>query len=262
MRNVEGKTAIVTGAGTGVGASVAVSLAQIRMKVGLVGRRADKLERTASRIADEGGVCEVIAADISDPADVARLYRAAKKALGPASVLVNNAGVHCEMVPIAESTPERWIETLMINTAGPYLTSRAFMGDMVAARWGRIFNISSAASIGAPGNVGSVYQLSKVALNHFTRQLAVELAGTGVTANAVHPGEVMTEMWAAIRKESERTGNDAARRWVDMVAETGGDPPIKTATLIMEMLSREKDDVNGEFLWIKDGIQEPRPAWQ
>jgi len=260
MRVFDGEVAVVTGAGTGVGAAVAVSLAQQRLKVALVGRRLSKLERTASRIRDENGQCETISADVSNASDVERV-RQVCDGLGPVVILVNNAGVHCEMVPISRSTPESWIQTLTINTVGPYLTCRYFMEDMVGHGWGRIFNISSAASIGAPGSVGSVYQLSKVALNHLTRQVAAELEGTGVTANAVHPGEVKTEMWAAIKEESERRQDDNARRWADMVDETGGDPPGKTAELIVEMLAEEKDGVNGRFLWIRDGIQKPRPAW-
>ncbi len=260
MRKFDGEVAVVTGAGTGIGAAVAVALAQQGLKVALVGRRLSKLERTASRIHHENGLCKSISADVGNAADVERL-RQVCDSMGRTVILVNSAGIHCEMVPISKSTPESWINTLTVNTIGPYLMCRHFMGDMVSHGWGRIFNISSAAAIGAPGSVGSVYQLSKVALNHFTRQLADELEGTGVTANAIHPGEVKTEMWAAIREEGERRGDDNVRRWADMVKETGGDPPEKTAELILEMLAKEQDGVNGKFLWIHDGIQKPRPAW-
>jgi len=260
MRRFNGEVAVVTGAGTGIGAAVSVALAQQGLKVALVGRRQNKLERTASRILDERGFCECISADVSNHADVDRL-RQVCDGLGKCVVLVNNAGVHCEMVPISKSTPSSWIQTLSVNTIGPYLMCRHFMADMVTNGWGRIFNISSAAAIGAPGAVGSVYQLSKVALNHFTRQVAVELKGTGVTANAIHPGEVMTEMWAAIKAEGEQRSDENVRRWADMVKQTGGDPPEKTAELIVDMLQEAKDEVNGKFLWIRDGLQRPRPTW-
>ena len=114
-------------------------------------------------------------------------------------VLVNNAGLHCELLPIAETTPEAWMQTFQVNVFGPYLICRAFLTGMMALGWGRVINVSSAASLGEPTHIGSVYQLSKVTLNHFTRQLAVEVDGSGVTANAIHPGEVQTEMWAAIK---------------------------------------------------------------
>ena len=76
----------------------------------------------------------------------------------------------------------------MINTIGTYLVSRAFLSGMIDAGWGRIINVSSAASLGTPGPLTSAYATSKVAQNHFTRHLAAELVGTGVTANVIHPG--------------------------------------------------------------------------
>ncbi len=255
--------AVVTGAGSGVGQAVALALAREGVRVALVGRTAAKLARVTTRIAETGGVAAAFPCDVSVSGEVAALRDAVLERFGPPLVLFNGAGLHCEAVPIAESTPEQWIETFEVNAIGPYLTCRAFMPDMLRHGWGRILNVSSAASISPPGNIGSVYQLSKVALNHFTRQLAVELEGTGVTANALHPGEVKTEMWAAIKAEAEsRTGPGRGMlRWAEWVEATGGDPPEKTADLVLELLTPAGDAVNGQFLWIKDGLQPPRPAW-
>ncbi len=255
--------AVVTGAGSGVGETVAHALARQGVRVALVGRTEAKLARVAAEITATRGVAAAFPCDVSVPEDVAALREAVLERFGPPLVLFNGAGLHCEAVPIAESTPEQWIETFQVNTIGPYLACRAFMPDMLRHGWGRILNVSSAASISPPGNIGSVYQLSKVALNHFTRQLAVELKGTGVTANALHPGEVKTEMWAAIKAEAgRRTGPGREMlRWAEWVEATGGDPPEKTADLVLELLTPAGDAVNGQFLWIKDGLQPPRPAW-
>ncbi len=109
----------------------------------------------------------------------------------------------------------------------------------------------------------SAYGTSKVALNQFTRHLAAELAGTGVIACAIHPGEVKTAMWAAIRDESQATGELGAgyRRWADDVASGGGDPPQKALDLVLEIIHRADCSDNGKFLWIEGGIQQPIPSW-
>ena len=193
----------------------------------LVGRRADKLAEVQNIIQSEGHAAHAYPCDVSNPNAVEGMYNAIIVECGIPTILINNAGVHTEMLPIQNSTPRRWIETMSINVFGPYLLSRLFMGGMIKAGWGRIINISSAAAFGIPGGIGSAYPLSKVALNHFTRQLAAELTGTGVTANAIHPGEVKTEMWQAIRDDAQTRGADGlgAINWAKMVEETGGDPP-------------------------------------
>jgi NAD(P)-dependent dehydrogenase (short-subunit alcohol dehydrogenase family) len=258
-----GLIAVVTGAGSGVGEAVAIALAAAGVRVALVGRTAARLERVQAIIAAAGRESAVFPCDVAQPGEVAALKDAVVARYGEPQVLFNGAGIHCEALPIGETTPERWIETMATNATGPYLAARAFLPGMVRQGWGRIINVSSAASISPPWNVAAVYQLSKVTLNWFTRQLAAEVEGTGVTANAIHPGEVKTEMWAAIKADaSSRTGPGRnLLGWAEWVEETGGDPPEKTADLVLELLSRESDGVNGQFLWIKDGLQKPRPAW-
>lgn len=255
--------ALITGAGSGVGEAVALALAQRGHKVALVGRRRERLNEIAAGIAKAGGTAEGFACDVTREADVQALKAAVTEKFGTPQIVFNGAGLFGECVPIAESTPEVWQETVRINTFGPYLVCRAFMTDMARLGWGRFFNVSSAAALSPTYNVSSAYQLSKVALNHFTRQLAQELAGTGVTANVLHPGEVKTEMWAAIKADAltrSGPGRDMLK-WVEKVERTGGDPAEKTADLIVDMLRPENDAVTGQFLWIKDGIKAPMPSW-
>jgi NAD(P)-dependent dehydrogenase (short-subunit alcohol dehydrogenase family) len=258
-----GTVAVVTGGGSGVGEAVARELARHGVHVILVGRTEAKLARVADAIRAAGGAADAFACDVGDRAQVQALHDAVAARFDPPQILVNAAGLHTELVPIHQTTPERWIQTFETNTVGPYLICRAFLPAMLALGWGRIINVSSAASVHEPGHIGAVYQLSKVTLNFFTRQLARELEGSGVTANAIHPGEVKTEMWAAIKADaSSRSGPGRdALGWATWVEETGGDPPEKAAALVMELVSPAGDGINGQFLWIKDGLQEPRPAW-
>lgn len=255
--------AVVTGAGSGVGAAVARALGKAGWNVAVVGRRQNRIDGVAASTRDAGGNAEAFNCDVSDPAAVERMHAQVLARLGRASVLVNAAGVFEEVVTIKDSDPQKWIETVRINTHGPYLTSRLFMIDMIAQGWGRIVNVSSAASLVPPAGVSSAYQLSKVALNFFTRQLAAELKDTGVTANVLHPGEVKTEMWESLKQQAIARGKDGEGmlKWAKMVEETGGDPPEKTADLILKLIDPATEPVNGQFLWIADGLKRPMPAW-
>ncbi|HKS73663.1 MAG TPA: SDR family oxidoreductase, partial [Terriglobales bacterium] len=183
--------------------------------------------------------------------------------LGTVSILVNAAGVFGPIDLVKDTDPQAWIETITINTIAPYLTCRAFVGGMIAQKWGRIVNVTSAAALHEPGPINSAYGTSKAALNQFTRHLAAELKGTGVTANVIHPGDVKTEMWAYIQEASQRLGSaaDAYVRWADWVEKTGGDDPEKAADLVADLVSGDSAHVNGQFLWIKDGLQAPIPSW-
>jgi NAD(P)-dependent dehydrogenase (short-subunit alcohol dehydrogenase family) len=259
----KGLIAAITGAGSGVGEVVARELASHGIRIALVGRTAAKLERVQQIIHEARGAAEVFPCDVADPDAVAALKQVVVARFGDPQILFNGAGLHCEHVPIGETTPHKWIETFQVNTIGSYLTCRAFMGGMIQQGWGRLLNVSSAASLVPPANIAAVYQLSKVALNHFTRQLAKELDGTGVTANVLHPGEVKTEMWAVIKGDASRrtgAGRDMLG-WARMVEETGGDPPEKTAELILRLLTPAGDTINGQFLWITDGIKKPLVSW-
>ena len=121
---------------------------------------------------------------------------------------------------------------------------RAFLGGMLVAGWGRIINFSSAASLHPPGPLNSAYGTSKVALNQFTRHLASELVGTGVTANVIHPGEVKTAMWASIKSESANAdGAESFRQWAAGVGDQGGDDPERTLELIQEIIDGSMADI-------------------
>ncbi len=250
-------TAVVTGATGGVGRAIALTLARSMGRVAAVARSLDRLD---ALVEDAGEGLYPFAADVTRPEEVERLERAVTEQLGPATVLVNAAGVFGPIATVVDGDPDEWITALATNTVGPYLVCRAFVPGMLQAGWGRILNVTSAASLHPPGKLNSAYGTSKVALNQFTRHLAAELAGTGVTANVFHPGDVQTQMWADITAKARARGATEFVAWSEWVQSTGGDPPAKAAELVLEQI-RGGAEVTGEFLWIDEPLQAPIRAW-
>lgn len=255
------KIAVVTGAGRGLGRSAALRLAVLGAPVALIARNEIQLRETADLITAAGGHAVLLPIDLTREQSPDRLRDAVESALGPPAILVNAAGLFGPLSLLRDSDPEAWIAALMVNTLAPYVACRAFVGGMIEAGWGRIVNISSAATLLAPGPVDSAYGTSKAALNQLTRHLAAELDGTGVTANVIHPGDVKTDMWADINAKAGKLGPEAAayKDWASWVDETGGDDPEKAADVIMRIVGDAA--VNGQFLWIENGLRNPLPSW-
>lgn len=257
------RVAVVTGAGRGLGRAVATALAERGHPVVGVARDAAALADTADRIHAAGGRMLSRPADVADPGAVEELATFVHEQLGPPSILVNAAGVFGPIAMIRDTDPRAWVQTVMIDGIAPYLTTRQFVGGMIDAGWGRIVNITSAASLHPPGPLNSAYGTAKVALNQLTRHLAAEIAGTGVTANVIHPGDVKTDMWKDIRDKVAKLGSEADgfKEWAAWVEETGGDPPEKAVRLVLRLTSDEGADINGQFCWVEDPLQAPIPSW-
>jgi len=257
------RIAVVTGAGRGLGRQVALALARRGHPVMGVARHIDELQATAQLAAADGAQLLVRPTDVSDPAAVDALAAFVHERLGPPSILVNAAGMFGPIAMIRDGDAAAWVRTIMVDAVAPYLTIRAFVGGMLDSGWGRIVNVTSAASLHEPGALNSAYGTAKVALNQLTRHLAAEIEGSGVTANVIHPGDVKTDMWQDIHDRVAVMGPEAGpyRQWADWVAETGGDPPGKAVDLVLRLTSDAGADVNGRFCWVDDPLQPPIPSW-
>ncbi|HEX7587974.1 MAG TPA: glucose 1-dehydrogenase [Anaerolineae bacterium] len=191
MNEMKGKVALVTGASSGIGQAVAVKFAAEGAQVALVARHADKLAEVGREVQDKGGQPKIIAADVSQEADIERVVRETAEAFGGIDVLVNAAGI------IANGTIETtqlkdWDYMFGLNVRGPfYLIQRAL--QYLIERKGNIVNVSSVTGVRAFPNV-LAYCASKAALDQFTHCVALEVASKGVRVNAVNPGVVVTQL--------------------------------------------------------------------
>jgi NAD(P)-dependent dehydrogenase (short-subunit alcohol dehydrogenase family) len=263
MADQAGRVAVVTGGGRGLGRATALALAERGASVAAVARTAHQVAETERLGQGAEGTVVGFATDVADPAAVAQLRGLVEDGLGNPTILVNAAGVFGPIALIADVDPDEWVRAVMIDAIAPFLTVNAFLPGMLEAGWGRIVNVTSAASLHPPGALNSAYATAKVALNQLTRHIAAETADTGVTANVIHPGDVMTDMWADIRDKVADMGPiaDGYKDWVQWVIDTGGDPPHKAVDLILRLTSDEGGDTSGQFCWVDDPLQAPIPSW-
>ncbi len=263
MEHLVGEIAVITGAGRGIAQRTAVRLAQMGVRSALIARSEPQLRETADLISRAGGTSLIIAADLSDPRSIDVVKAGVIDELGSPSILINAAGMFGPIELVWRTDPSEWIKTQLVNVVSAYLMCHAFVGGMLERGWGRVVNVTSAAALHEPGPINSAYGTSKAGLNQFTRHLASEIAGSGVTANVIHPGDVKTYMWAEIRDAAEKLGPEADRyrEWARWVEATGGDDPEKASDLIVALLDEKSASINGRFLWIKDGLQPPIPSW-
>jgi len=193
------RVAIVTGAAAGIGAACSRRLAQDGVAVGVLDLDEARCADTVKAIRDAGGTAIALGADISNREQAAAAVEKCRDALGPVSILVNNAGV-TDFTPFEELTDERWDFVYAINVRGPMVMTQLVIKDMKHAGWGRIVNVSSSsAQTGALNMI--CYSSSKGAVVTMTRSMAQEFGPYGITVNNIPPGSVMGTIMAEANRE-------------------------------------------------------------
>jgi 3-oxoacyl-[acyl-carrier protein] reductase len=197
--DLSGRVALVTGAGRGLGRAIAQTLAAAGARVACVDLSAETLAQTVAAIQAAGGTAMPLACDVTDSQRVNQTVDEVVKTWGALHVLVNNAGITRDNI-LLRMKDEQWDAVIQVNLRGTFLFTRAAAKPMLKAHGGRIVNIASVAGlIGNPGQTN--YSASKAGVIGLTRTVARELAGRGITVNAVAPGFIATEMTAGLGEE-------------------------------------------------------------
>jgi NAD(P)-dependent dehydrogenase (short-subunit alcohol dehydrogenase family) len=192
MESIEGRVALVTGGGRGIGRSIALALARAGAHVAVCARTVPEIEAVAAEVKALGRRTFFFPLDVSDRAQVAHAPRAVAASLGQVDILVNNAGIH-GTAPVHGTDDATWDAILAVDLTAPFLLTRAFLPGMYERHWGRVINVASVvAKVGL--KYGSAYSAAKHGLLGLTRSLALEAAKKGVTANAICPSWTETRM--------------------------------------------------------------------
>ncbi|HSR90706.1 MAG TPA: SDR family NAD(P)-dependent oxidoreductase [Gemmatimonadales bacterium] len=254
MISLAGKTAVVTGAGRGIGAACARALAGAGARVVLGARTRNSVERVAAELRTLGHEAAATVSDVTDPASVDALARFSAERFGEVTLLVNNAGIG-HAAPLERLTLDDWNRVMAVNATGTFLCTKAFLPAMVKRGWGRVVNVASVAGLSG-GRYIAAYAASKHAVVGFTRCAALEVAGAGVTVNAVCPGYVDTEM---TRESLERIAMKTGRsREQALEAVLTGTPqsrlitPDEVAFEVLRLCAEDAREINGQTI-VLDG---------
>ena len=249
--NTDGpRTAIVTGAARGIGAATAIRLARDGNAVAVLDMDEEACAQTVSTITSDGGRALGVAVDITVPDQVEAAVARVAADLGAPTILVNNAGIIRDnlmfKMPLAD-----WDAVMNVHLRGAFLMTKAVQSHMTAARYGRIINLSSTSAQGNRGQVN--YSAAKAGVQGFTKTLALELGPYGVTANAVAPGFIATDMTRATAQRMKMSFEDFVTSAAAQIPVGRVGKPEDIAATISFLASEEAGFVSGQIIYVAGG---------
>ena len=234
-KRLDGKVALITGGGRGIGQAIARAYAAEGAKLALAARTDAELQETAQGIRDQyGSEVVTILTDVTVREQVANAVARTIETYGVIDTLVNNAGNTGQIGPLWTLDPDRWANTIHVHILGTYYGCRAVIPHMLERGSGRIVNMSG---VGGPNDTS--YDAAKTAIINITENLSVELAGAGITVNAISPGSIHTRMWEEVRDMAYEAGDmEMYEKGVEVTS--GGGASIERAAELAVMLGSDQ----------------------
>jgi NAD(P)-dependent dehydrogenase (short-subunit alcohol dehydrogenase family) len=250
MGRVEGKVAIVTGAGSGIGRASAMLLAKEGAKTVVVDRNAEAGEETVRMIKEAGGEAIFVKADVSKVEDIKKMVRTAVSTYGKLNILFNNAGFIHEVAPTADASEEVFDETIATNLKGAFMGMKYAIPEMLRIGGGSIINIASIAGTKGVTNAPA-YAASKGGVLALSRATAIEYATQNIRVNCISPGTISTPAMAALMKDDP----EIKRNYEEAVPQGRLGRPDEVAQVVLFLASDEASHITGEKLAIDGGLE-------
>jgi NAD(P)-dependent dehydrogenase (short-subunit alcohol dehydrogenase family) len=255
MGRLEGKSVIITGAGSGIGRAASLLFSKEGAKLIIVDR-SDSVMETAKLVSESGGTIEAVMADAGAESDVKGFVDKAVSKYGRLDAIWANAGVSGGLVPLAEQTVEHWQEVLRVNLIGPFLAIKYSMPHMIKQKYGSIVCTASVAGLKA-GASGHPYGASKAGVISLVQTTAYSLSGTGVRINAVCPGLIETGMTKPIFDNAKQRGTDGKIGQLNPLKRAG--QPHELAAMGLFLASDDASYVNGQAIPVDGGLTASMP---
>ena len=244
---LDGKVAVITGAGRGIGRAIALAYAREGARLALAARSEAELQDAVGAVSQLGAEAVAVPADVTSQEDTERLARSVVQRFGRIDVLVNNAGISGPIGPLQDNDVADWVSTVTVNLTGTFLVCRAVIPVMLEQSGGKIINLSGAGAANAWSNM-SAYCSSKAAVVRLTEVLAQELDGRGITVNALGPGSVHTSMWDKMTEQAGQAGADFIHQLGLRVTSGGGASIDECAELAVWLASDESGTLTGRLI--------------